>query len=64
MHIGIISDTHNDIEATERALEILAARNVGILVHAGDINSPRMLEFFKGLDCYIVLGNFRGAKNL
>lgn len=57
MLIGIISDTHNDIEATEKALEILAARNVEILVHAGDINSPRMLEFFKGLDCYIVLGN-------
>jgi putative phosphoesterase len=57
MHIGIISDTHNDIEATEKALEILAERNVDTLVHAGDINSPRMLEFFKGLDCYIVLGN-------
>lgn len=57
MQIGIISDTHNDIEATEKALEILAERNVKILVHAGDINSPRMLEFFKNMDCYIVLGN-------
>ena len=57
MLVGIISDTHNDIEATEKALKIMVERNVEALVHAGDITSPRMLEFFKGFDCYIVLGN-------
>ena len=57
MQIGIIADTHNDIEATQKALSILQERNIKILIHAGDINSPRMLDYFKDFDSYIVLGN-------
>jgi len=57
MLLGIISDTHNDIESTEKALSILKERGVTTLVHAGDITSPRMLEYMSGFDCYVVLGN-------
>lgn len=57
MLIGIISDTHNDIEATKKAISILQERNIKILIHAGDITSPRMLDYFKDFDSYIVLGN-------
>ena len=57
MLLGIIADTHNDIESTEKTLSILKERGVNTLVHAGDITSPRMLEYLSGFDCYIVLGN-------
>lgn len=57
MLIGIISDTHNDIEATKKAISIFKERDIKVLIHAGDITSPRMLEYFKDFDSYIVLGN-------
>lgn len=57
MLIGIIADTHNEIEMTEKALNVLRTRNIGILVHAGDLTSPRMLELFRDFKCRFVLGN-------
>ncbi|HON77232.1 MAG TPA: YfcE family phosphodiesterase [Spirochaetota bacterium] len=57
MLIGIIADTHNEIEMTEKALNVLRTRNVEVLIHAGDLTSPRMLELFKDFKCRFVLGN-------
>ena len=52
-----MADTHNDIEALQKAIGIFHDRNIQVLIHAGDITSPRMLEYLKNFDCYIVLGN-------
>ena len=52
-----MSDTHNDIEATKKAISILHEKNIKVLIHAGDITSPRMLEYLKDFDSYVVLGN-------
>jgi len=52
-----MSDTHNDIEATKKAISIFYEKNIALLIHAGDITSPRMLEYLKDFDCYVVLGN-------
>ncbi len=57
MLLGIMSDTHNDVEATEKAIALFRERGITVIAHAGDITSPRMLEFLKGFTCYIVLGN-------
>jgi uncharacterized protein len=57
MKIGIVSDTHNNIELTRTAVEIFRENNVELIVHAGDLTSPRMLELFNGFPCKIVLGN-------
>ncbi len=57
MKIGILSDTHNDIEMTKRALGIFRERGVGMIIHAGDLTSPRMMELFREFDCRFVLGN-------
>jgi len=57
MLLGILSDTHNDIESLEIALSIFRERGIKTLAHAGDITSPRMLEYLVEFDCYIVLGN-------
>jgi uncharacterized protein len=57
MKIGIISDTHNDVEMVKKAVEIFKARKVDLVVHAGDFTSAKILELFKGLPCRFVLGN-------
>jgi putative phosphoesterase len=57
MLLGIMADTHNDVEATARAVELFRERGITVIAHAGDITSPKMLEFLKGFTCYIVLGN-------
>ncbi len=57
MKIGIISDTHNNIELTEKAIKIFEDNNIELLVHAGDLTSPKMLDLFKKFKCKIVLGN-------
>lgn len=57
MLLGIMSDTHNDLEATEKAINLFRERGITVIAHAGDITSPRMLDFLRGFTCYIVLGN-------
>ncbi len=57
MLIGIVADTHNDIEMTRKAIEIFSARKVEFIFHAGDLTSPKILDLFKGFNCRFVLGN-------
>lgn len=57
MKIGLLSDTHNNIEITEKAIEIFKSKGVDLIIHSGDISSPKMLNLFKGENCRFVLGN-------
>ena len=57
MKIGIISDTHNNIETTQKAIKIFKSKDVGFIIHSGDLSSPQMLKLFKGFKCRFVLGN-------
>ena len=57
MKIGIISDTHNNIEMTKKAVELFKSRKVDIVIHVGDFTSPEMIDLFEGLLCRFVLGN-------
>ncbi len=57
MKIGIISDTHNNIELTRKAVTIFRENGVELIVHAGDLTSPKMMELFSDFSCKIVLGN-------
>jgi len=57
MKIGIISDTHNDVEMVKKAIEEFKSRSVDLIIHAGDLTSPKILELFKGLPARFVLGN-------
>ena len=60
--LGIISDTHENEEAIKKAAAIFKKKNVGFVVHCGDIISPPMLEHFKGLKMKFVFGNNDGEK--
>jgi uncharacterized protein len=59
MKIGIISDTHDQIEKTQKALSILEERVIKTLIHCGDFCAPFMmmeLSKFRG-DIHCVFGN-------
>lgn len=58
--IGLISDTHENEDATKRAVAIIKERKPEFVIHLGDIISPPMLELFKGLKMRFVFGNNDG----
>ncbi len=60
--IGIITDTHENVAAVKKIVEILKQRNPEIVVHCGDIISPLMLQEFEGLPMKFVFGNNDGEK--
>lgn len=57
MQIGILSDTHDQVVRTARAIELLAARGAEALIHCGDLTGPDVVLEFAGLPTYFVLGN-------
>jgi uncharacterized protein len=57
MIIGIISDTHNNVETARMAVNVFRERGVQLVIHAGDLTSAKMLELFREFSCRFVLGN-------
>jgi len=57
MLIGIISDTHDRVDETRRALALLAARNIHRIIHCGDVGGPPILDLLAGFDATLVWGN-------
>jgi len=60
MKLGIISDTHDNVEAIERAVWLYAEEDVDVLVHCGDFIAPPVLPLFDGFELHGVLGNNDG----
>ena len=57
MRIGILSDTHNQLERTQRAVAILQNAGVDALVHSGDLANSAIVEVCAVLPCWFVWGN-------
>ena len=57
MKIGIISDTHDNIENILKAVKEFNSRHVDIVIHAGDFISPIAVESFAGIKLVGILGN-------
>jgi len=66
MLIGIMSDTHDNLVPTRRAIELFNSKKVEFVIHAGDYTSPFTLKLFKELNCGFagVFGNNDGDKLL
>lgn len=66
MKIGIISDTHDNLDAIEKAVSIFNERGVSTVIHAGDLISPFTASRFKDLDgeFLAVFGNNDGEKDV
>ena len=58
--IGIISDTHDNVQNIKKAVEIFKKRNVELVIHCGDVVAPLSVRFFKGLKVHFVKGNCDG----
>ncbi|MDW7732089.1 MAG: metallophosphoesterase [Methanolobus sp.] len=64
--IGIMSDSHDNVEAIKGAVKLFNEKKVSAVLHAGDIISPFTARAFKELDAklYFVFGNNDGDRNL
>ncbi|AKB83222.1 Phosphodiesterase [Methanosarcina barkeri 3] len=62
--IGIISDSHDNINAIQKAVELFNGKNVKAVLHAGDLVSPFTARAFRELESkfYFVFGNNDGDK--
>ena len=63
MVIGIISDTHDNVENIKKAVEIFKKHKVEFVIHAGDIVAPASVKYFKGLNMKFVFGNCDGDRH-
>jgi putative phosphoesterase len=57
MRIGIISDTHDRLVRTQRAVAILREAGAEALIHCGDFTSPAIVTTCAVLPLYYVFGN-------
>jgi putative phosphoesterase len=65
MKIGIVSDTHDNLELAEKAVEFFENEEVDKVVHCGDMVAPFTAELFDGdFDFHAVRGNNDGEWNL
>jgi len=66
MLIGIMSDTHDNLVCTQKAIDLFNENTVEHIIHAGDYTSPFTLKLFNSLTCPFsgVFGNNDGDKLL
>lgn len=66
MLVGLVSDTHDRIEAIKEAVKVFNERGVELVLHAGDYVAPFTAMAFKGLRCRLigVYGNVDGDREL
>lgn len=57
MRVGILSDTHDQLETTRKAIGILTAEGAEVLIHCGDLTGPEIVHECGGLPSYYVFGN-------
>ena len=57
MRIGILSDSHNHRERTERAVDLLREAGAQALFHCGDLASEEIVAACAVLPFYFALGN-------
>jgi putative phosphoesterase len=64
LKIGIMSDTHDRLDAVEKAIDLFNREKVEHVLHAGDLVSPFVAPKFAKLKAklYIVWGNNDGDK--
>lgn len=55
--IVILSDTHDNESAARAAIDQIRILDPQVIVHCGDLESPHMLELFRGLPLKLSLGN-------
>ena len=57
MKIGIISDTHDNLDNVQKSVELFKAQKVSVVFHAGDYVDPEIVRSFSGIKLIGILGN-------
>ena len=57
MLVGILSDTHDRVDAARAAVRILRHRGAEYFIHCGDVGGEQVLDELAGLQCAFVWGN-------
>lgn len=57
MRLGILSDTHDELDRTLLAIQLLRDAGADVLVHCGDLAGPPIVAALAALPSYFVLGN-------
>lgn len=57
MRIGILSDTHDQVARTGRAVSLLTRAGAEALIHCGDLTIPAVVDEFLGVPTTFVFGN-------
>ncbi|MGC8642585.1 MAG: metallophosphoesterase family protein [Isosphaeraceae bacterium] len=57
MLIGILSDTHDQVERTRAAVNMLIREGATALIHCGDLTGPDVVYECSGIPSYFVFGN-------
>lgn len=64
MLIGVIADSHDNMNMLKKAVDLFNERGVGLVLHAGDYIAPFTTREFRRLNCKLVgvYGNNDGEK--
>ena len=57
MLLGILSDTHDRVDAMAAAMKLLRDARAEFFVHCGDVGSERVLDHLAGVPAAFVFGN-------
>lgn len=57
MIVGILSDTHDRLDAARAAIAILRQNGAEYFIHCGDVGSEPILDLLAGLSSAFVFGN-------
>jgi uncharacterized protein len=63
MKIGVLSDTHGEVQAVQRAIRVLQRLRVSLAVHCGDIGAE-IVPLLEGLRTHFVSGNMDDPNRL
>ncbi len=63
--IGIMADSHDNLEAIRKAVKIFNEEGVDVVIHAGDLISPFTAQEFQNLDSSFIaiFGNNDGERD-
>jgi putative phosphoesterase len=57
VRVGILSDTHDRLERTARAVALLHAAGAEALFHCGDLTGPEIVRLCNVVPCHFAFGN-------
>ena len=63
MKIGVLSDTHGNVQGIQQAINTLNQLGVSLLIHCGDIGTET-IPAFRGMHAHFVPGNIDDPKQL